>query len=190
MKIVFEMVTNRKGSHRAKYDGAEVTVTQRVDSFAGGVGCYLAYTEGGEEFGAYGDELILVPDAKPGDVFSCPSCGATDSWREWSQDWYCQSVSVIVGSDGKAEIEEYHGDGEHGDGGGEGAYLTCRACDNDVELAPAPVPVDMAAMDRIRGILSGERWSADHLEWIAEVVVSTGRVIDEPGDETYSPISG
>jgi hypothetical protein len=42
---------------------------------------------------------------------------------------------------------------------------------------------DTEAMERIHKILSGQEWSADQLEWIADVVTATGREILPPGEE-------
>jgi len=42
---------------------------------------------------------------------------------------------------------------------------------------------DSQAMDSIHAILDGEEWSSDHLDAIAEVLVSTGRTIRSCDDD-------
>lgn len=46
---------------------------------------------------------------------------------------------------------------------------------------------DKEALDEIAKILSGEEWSPDHLDWIADVVHRSGRELmdidEDPDDE-------
>jgi hypothetical protein len=50
----------------------------------------------------------------------------------------------------------------------------------------APILRDAAALRRIHEIMDGTEWHADTLDAIAEVLISTGREIREPG-ESHDP---
>lgn len=67
---------------------------------------------------------------RPGDPFPCPNCGA-DDWRVSYPESAHQDVIVIVGEDGKPEIEDYTGNTDtYSDGDGDNEELRCNECDH------------------------------------------------------------
>jgi hypothetical protein len=127
------MATGGEGSHRAKYNGCDVAIVERVDAFTGGVGCYLVELPDGERMGAYGDEIILVPEPRPGGAYPCPDCGAED-WRVTYQVYQSQDAAVSVGEDGRPVVGEYRGNTCVDYDGGRDVEMSCQECGTLVPL--------------------------------------------------------
>lgn len=190
MRIIFDRVAGGNRSLRAPFDGQDVRIVEVRSTSGPGLYVVTPAADTGETvtFGAYGDELILVPEPKVGAEWPCPSCGSTEDWRVWYTTDESQECSVTFGAHGP-EVQEYLGNSETGEGVGQDESLYCRGCGYTEELY-APPPVDKAAMDDIHRLLSGEVWDSSFLEGVAAIVERTGRVIAPPENETYSPISG
>ena len=183
MRIVFDRVAGGENSLRAPFDGQDVRIVEVRSTSGPGLYVVAPASDTGETvtFGAYGDELILVPPPRPGEPFACPGCGSTQAWRVWYTTDESQDAQILVGDDGTPFVFEYLGDSESGDGVGADESLYCRGCGH-VEEFDVPPPTDTAAMDRIHRLLSGEVWDSGFLEAIAEIVVGTGRAIEGPDE--------
>lgn len=86
--------------------------------------------------------------AGPAAPFPCPNCGSTDD--VWKADYYeavWQSVTILVGEDGKPELFDYTGvTGSYDDGSTEDERYVCRNCEHEIVLG------------RFEMIPEGERW--------------------------------
>lgn len=180
MRVIFEMVTKGQGSHRARFNGADVQVDERVDfdSELDSIGGCFIVRCGDESFGAYGDELVLVPEPVEGKEYPCPSCGEA-AWRVWYTTDEAQDAEVTFGERGP-EVVDYLGNSESGEGVGEDESIYCSLCGYTEELrAAGQVKTDAEVLDELAKYLRLPVWGsgADFLEWVACLVKETGRDI-------------
>ena len=105
---------------------------------------------------------------RPSNPFPCPECSKSD----WRLDYYeaaYQGVTVLIGKDGKPDVDDYPGDQYgHYDDSGLDEYLRCNNCEHEIPLATiiSVPPADARLHDQAPAMLAlladtVRRWDTD-----------------------------
>ena len=130
-----------------------------------------------DHFGAYGDELFIVPEPREGARFVCPDCGC-EELRVLYQRENSQRVSVRTGPSGEPIVEDYFGDDNEFEAG-EDEWVYCTSCDWQYALGSDAQALDkIAEMFRERMDVRDPQVALNFILRLGEVVESSGRKLD------------